>query len=95
MYQRWFIRKRGRAIGIIYLAGAVGGIVTVQIASLAISHWSIGAAWLLLGGLVLAVAVLPSALLIVDRPETIGLQPDNQPPLSSEGRVELEEDNVF
>ena len=45
-----------------------------------------------LGGLVLAVAVLPSALLIVDRPETIGLQPDNQPPLSSEGRNELEED---
>ena len=46
LISRWFIRKRGRAIGIIYLAGAVGGIVTVQIASLAISHWSIGAAWI-------------------------------------------------
>jgi len=93
LISRWFIRKRGRAIGIIYLAGAVGGIVTVQIASLAISHWSIGAAWISLGGLVLAVALLPSALLIVDRPETIGLQPDNQPPVSSEGVVELEEDS--
>ena len=93
LISRWFIRKRGRAIGIIYLAGAVGGIVTVQIASLAISHWSIGAAWISLGVLVLAVAVLPSALLIVDRPETIGLQPDNQPPASCEGRAELEKDS--
>ena len=93
LISRWFIRKRGRAIGIIYLAGAVGGIVTVQIASLAISHWSIGAAWISLGGLVLAVAVLPSALLIVDRPETIGLQPDNQPPASCEDRAELEKDS--
>ncbi len=79
LISRWFIRKRGRAIGIIYLAGAVGGIVTVQIASLAISNWSIGAAWISLGVLVLAIAVLPSALLVVDRPEDIGLQPDNQP----------------
>jgi len=79
LISRWFIRKRGRAIGIIYLAGAVGGIVTVQIASLAISHWSIWAGWMSLGALVLAIAVLPSALLVVDRPEDIGLQPDNEP----------------
>jgi OFA family oxalate/formate antiporter-like MFS transporter len=93
LISRWFIRKRGRAISIIYLAGSVGGIVFVQIASLAISHWSIGAAWMLLGGLVLAVAVLPSALLIIDRPEIIGLHPDNQPPLSTESGGELEDDN--
>ena len=90
LISRWFIRKRGRAIGAIYLAGAVGGIVTVQIASLAISNWSIGAAWISLGVLVLAVSVLPSTLLIVDRPETIGLHPDNQPTESSEDSAELE-----
>ena len=94
LISRWFIRKRGRAIGIIYLAGAVGGIVTVQIASLAISHWSIGVAWISLGVLVLAVAVLPSALLIVDRPETIGLQPDNQPPQNSGDKAEPEGDSL-
>ena len=75
---RWFNRKRGRAIGIVYLAGAIGGIVTIQIASLAISHWSIGAAWLALGVLVLVIAVVPSALLVVDRPEDIGLEPDGE-----------------
>ena len=79
LISRWFIRKRGRAIGLTYLAGALGGIVTVQVASLAISHWSIGAAWISLGVLVLAISVLPSALLIVENPEDIGLQPDNLP----------------
>ena len=93
LISRWFIRKRGRAIGVIYLAGAIGGIVTVQIASLAISNWSIGAAWISLGFLVLAVAVLPSALLIGDRPETIGLRPDNLPEQSSEHGIESDENS--
>ena len=76
---RWFIRKRGRAIGVIYLAGAVGNILGIQIASLVISHWSIGAAWIALGITVVAVSVLPAALLIVERPEDIGLEPDGLP----------------
>ena len=77
---RWFIKKRGRAIGLLYLAGAVGGIVCIQVASLAISHLSIAAAWIALGITVFAVSVLPTALLIVDRPEDIGLVPDGLPP---------------
>ncbi len=76
---RWFIRKRGRAIGVLYLSGAIGGIVCIQIASIALSNWGIGAAWVALGVTVLGVAVLPSALLIVDRPEDVGLEPDGLP----------------
>ena len=86
LVSRWFIRKRGRATGLIYLAGALGGIVTVQVASLAISHWSIGSAWIALGVLVLAIAMLPSALLVVDRPEDIGLSPDNIPNKNQAGK---------
>ena len=73
---RWFVRKRGRAIGLIYLAGAVGGIVFIQIASLAMLQSGVAAAWIAMGVVVLAVSVVPSALLIVDRPEDIGLVPD-------------------
>lgn len=73
---RWFIRKRGRAIGVLYLSGAIGGIVCIQVASIALSHWGISAAWIALGVTVLAVSVVPSALLIVDRPEEVGLEPD-------------------
>ena len=75
---RWFIRKRGRAIGLMYLAGAVGGIVFIQIASLAMSQSGVAAAWIAMGIAVLAVSVIPSALLIVDRPEEIGLVPDGR-----------------
>ena len=73
---RWFIRKRGRAIGVLYLSGAIGGIVFIQIASIALSNWGVGAAWIALGITVIGVSVLPSALLIVDRPEDVGLEPD-------------------
>ena len=73
---RWFIRKRGRAIGLVYLAGAAGNILGIQIASLVISNWSISAAWVALGITVVAVSVLPATLLIVERPEEIGLEPD-------------------
>ena len=73
---RWFIRKRGRAIGVLYLSGAVGGIVFIQIASITLTNWGLGAAWIALGVTVLAVSVLPSMLLIVDRPEDVGLEPD-------------------
>ena len=77
---RWLIRKRGRAIGLLYLAGAIGGIACIQIASLAITNLSLAAAWIALGITVFAVSVLPTALLIVDRPEDIGLWPDGLEP---------------
>ena len=77
---RWFIRKRGRAIGLVYLAGAAGNVLGIQIASLVISHWSISAAWIALGITVVAVSVLPAALLIVERPEDLGLEPDGLQP---------------
>ncbi len=77
---RWFIKKRGRAIGLVYLAGAAGNILGIQIASLVISHWSISAAWIVLGITVVAVSLLPAALLIVERPEDLGLEPDGLPP---------------
>ena len=80
MVSRWFIRRRGRAVGLIYLAGAAGNILGIQIASLVISHWSISAAWIALGIVVVAVSVLPAALLIVERPEDLGLEPDGFPP---------------
>jgi len=80
---RWFIRKRGRAIGVLYLSGAIGGIVCIQIASIALSNWGVGAAWIALGVTVLGVGVLPSALLIVDRPEDVGLEPDGLPSRAS------------
>ncbi|MDA0263281.1 MAG: MFS transporter [Chloroflexi bacterium] len=77
---RWFIKKRGRAIGIIFLCGAVGGLVFTMLSALMIDHFSIKAAWLSLGLVVFAVSVAPTLFLVAERPEDIGLLPDNDDP---------------
>ena len=80
---RWFIKKRGRAIGIIFLLGALGGIVFTMVASLVVESYGLKATWIAIGLIVLAVSVAPSLLLVAERPEDIGLSPDGAPP----GRV--------
>ena len=85
---RWFIKKRGRAIGIIFLLGALGGIVFTMVASLVVESYGLKATWIVIGLIVLAVSVAPSLLLVAERPEDIGLSPDGAPPGSiASGRM--------
>ena len=73
---RWFIRMRGRAIGVVYLFGAVGGVVFTMSAAVIIDEFGVAAAWVSVGAIVLAVALLPNLLLVAERPEQLGLRPD-------------------
>ena len=73
---RWFVRKRGRAIGVIFLIGAVGGIVYTMVASLVVESYGLKTTWIVIGLMVLAISVAPSLLLVAERPEDIGLLPD-------------------
>ena len=73
---RWFIRMRGRAIGVIFLCGAIGGVVFTMLAAVVIDNHGVAAAWISLGVVTLAVALLPNLLLVAERPETLGLMPD-------------------
>ena len=73
---RWFIRRRGRAIGAIFLCGAVGGVVFTMLAALMIDNYGVAAAWISLGIVTLAVSLLPNLLLVAERPEDLGLRPD-------------------
>ena len=77
---RWFIKKRGRAIGVIFLVGAVGGIVFTMLASLIVESYGLKTTWIVIGLLVLIVAVAPPLLLVAERPEDIGLNPDGEIP---------------
>jgi MFS family permease len=77
---RWFIRKRGRAIGMIFLFGAIGGVVFTMVASLVVESHGLKATWIVIGLIVLASSVAPSLLLVAERPEDIGLLPDGAPP---------------
>ena len=73
---RWFVRMRGRAIGVIFLCGAIGGVVFTMTAALIIEQSGVAAAWITLGVICLAVALLPNLLLVAERPDDLGLRPD-------------------
>ena len=73
---RWFIRLRGRANGILTIFHSAGMVVFPLIAGLVIGVWGWERAWIVLGVIVWAVALLPTSLLIAQRPEDVGLRPD-------------------
>ncbi|NQW21964.1 MAG: MFS transporter [SAR202 cluster bacterium] len=77
---RWFIRKRGRAIGVIFLFGALGGILFTMVATLVVDSYGLKATWITIGLIVLVTSVAPSLFLVAERPEDIGLRPDGVPP---------------
>ena len=86
---RWFVRMRGRAIGVVYLFGAIGGVIFTMLAALIIESHGVAAAWISLGVICLAVALLPNLLLIAERPELLGLRPDGDVLPESSGPAAL------
>ncbi|HCP24092.1 MAG: MFS transporter [SAR202 cluster bacterium] len=77
---RWFIRKRGRAIGVVFVFGAVGGIVFTMLASLVVDSYGLKATWITIGVMLLVTSVAPSLFLVAERPEDVGLLPDGLSP---------------
>ncbi len=74
---RWFIERRGRATGVLFLSHAAGMTTFPFVAGLVIARSGWQDAWLVLGAIVLAVALVP-AMLIVQNPEDAGLRPDGK-----------------
>lgn len=77
---RWFIRTRGRANGLLSLSHSIGMVGFPLIASLVIASQGWRTAWIVLGVLVWVIALVPVSLLIVQRPEDVGLLPDGDSP---------------
>jgi cyanate permease len=76
----WFVAHRGVATGIATVGQMAGLVVLPMVASLAMGpeqHWRTG--WLAVGTTVLIVGFVPTWLLLVRRPEDIGLVPDRHP----------------
>ncbi|MEX2599125.1 MAG: MFS transporter [Dehalococcoidia bacterium] len=71
----WFVKKKGRAMGIGMSAQALGGFLIAPALALMISLWDWRAAAVIAGVAVLAVA-LPVASVIRTRPSDMGLRPD-------------------
>ena len=82
---RWFVRKRGRATGMLSFCHTGGMILFPAVASLVIHSHNWQVAWFVLGILVIIIALAPVALLIIQSPEDMGLSPDGE--TSSNGTV--------
>ena len=72
----WFIRKRGRAMGIAWLGPRLGMAVLPALAQYFIMTQGWRFAWAALGVLVFAISGLPSLIFLRRRPEDLGLLPD-------------------
>lgn len=69
---QWFVRRRGRAMGIVMMGASGSGLVFVLLDTLLLATLGWRAAYLIQAGLTLTLIVLPAWLLLIDRPETVG-----------------------
>jgi MFS transporter, OFA family, oxalate/formate antiporter len=87
----WFVRRRTTATSIATLAQLFGLVAMPLIAQFAMLHGSWREGWVALGVLTLVVGFVPTWLLLVRRPEDLGLHPDglarDPPQLDASGAV--------
>ena len=82
---KWFVKKRGIAIGIAAMGIGVGTMIMAPLAGYIVKSfgWRIG--FLCIGALTCVVGITMSQIFMgKDYPERYGLQPDGEPPLSNQ-----------
>jgi sugar phosphate permease len=77
---RWFVRKRGRATGILFMSHSLGMITFPLLAGVMISYRGWQDAWIVMGLLVFVLALGPVSMLVRQSPESVGLLPDGDEP---------------
>jgi sugar phosphate permease len=77
---RWFVRRRGTAIGFAMLGISVGGLIMAPVVGLIIAQLGWRAAFVLLGLLVWVLALPVTLLVIKGSPAEMGLLPDGDEP---------------
>jgi MFS family permease len=77
---RWFVRQRGRALGIATAGISTGGVVFVPLTQLLIGSYGWRTAFAVLAALVAGVVIPPVALFMRRSPESMGLRPDGTAP---------------
>ena len=76
MVGEWFERRRGIATAICGLGGGLSVMTIPLINDVVVQTWNWQTAWVVLAAAVSCSLVLPSILLVRDRPEDLGLYPD-------------------
>lgn len=75
---RWFVRRRGRALGIATAGISMGGVIFVPLTQAMIDAFGWRQAFLGLAAIVVVVGVPPIALWMRGSPESMGLRPDGE-----------------
>ncbi len=81
---KWFVRKRGRAIAFMSLGIPIGGFLFVPLTQVFIDLFGWRIAWILLAILGAGLIVPLSILFVRRQPEDLGLLPDGEPPTTPE-----------
>ena len=79
---RWFIKRRGRANGILSFCHSIGMTGFPLMASILIGIYGWQVTWQILGVAVWIVALLPVFLFLAETPESVGVLPDGETPLN-------------
>jgi MFS family permease len=82
---RWFVRRRGTALGIATAGISFGGIVFAPLSQYLIDHVGWRTAYAVLGSLVVVLVVPPVAAFMRRDPRDLGLWPDGMPPGEGSG----------
>jgi sugar phosphate permease len=78
LVSRWFVRKRGRAMGLVTMGGALGGMVMMPVTTLLIEALGWRDAYGTLG-IIIAVVALPLIVFVIrSTPASMGLQVDGE-----------------
>ena len=85
----WFIRRRALVLAFIKVGQGVGLGLIPFFSQLFISEWGWRTSWAILGVFVLIIGVIPPLLLMIRRPEDVGLLPDGaeKPSNTEKGQV--------
>ena len=79
LINRWFLKKRGRALGIVATGFPIGTIVLSPVSQYLVLNWGWRITLFFWAGITV-ILIVPLITLIRDRPEDRGLTPDGEPP---------------
>ena len=77
---KWFIRKRGRAMGIYTMGIPIGSIIFVPLNAVLVTTFGWQASWVILGAATWLLTIPIAALTMRRQPEDMGLLPDGAAP---------------
>ena len=92
---KWFIKKRGRAIGIAAIGISTSGVVFIPVAHNLIEKFGWRFTLVVIGLIIWSVSLIPVFLFVRRRPEDMGLLPDGMTAEEAESDTEMELEVVW